>query len=321
MVPTVTTFVVSLAIVLGIYWAFIVRPETNVSRKLHKRLKPDTPTTAPGGGTLARRPPPMSAVKGLDAILGRSGRLLDPMRRTLEDSGLTVTLGVIFLASMAAAVITLGIVLTLTSMMWLAVVAGITAGTVPYLLVRRAATKRVQQFEELFPQAIDLIASALRAGHTLTTGLSMVSDEVADPMGAEFRLLYDHQNYGMPLADALKAFVKRVPLLDARFFVTAVLTQREAGGNLAEVLDNLSTLIRERSRIKRQVRVASAHGRITGWVLSTMPPGLALIMTLIAPAHMNNFINDPIGVRMIIFALVLQVVGTLAIRRIVDVEF
>jgi tight adherence protein B len=166
-----------------------------------------------------------------------------------------------------------------------------------------------------------LIASALRAGHAFTTGVSMVADEVPDPLGAEFRLLFDQQNYGMPLPDAMKAFSRRVPLLDARFFITAVLTQREAGGNLAEVLDNLSGLIRERSRVKRQVRVASAHGRITGWILSAMPPGLAAVMTIVAPDHMRSFITDPLGVRMIIAAVVLQVIGTLAIRRIVDVEF
>ena len=105
--------------------------------------------------------------------------------------------------------------------------------------MRYAATRRTRLFEDQFPQAIDLIASSLRAGHAFTSGVSMVSDEVADPTGAEFRLLYDQQNFGMPLPDALKAFAARVPLLDARFFITAVLTQREAGGNLAEVLDNL----------------------------------------------------------------------------------
>ncbi len=144
-------------------------------------------------------------------------------------------------------------------------------------------------FEDQFPQAIDLIASSLRAGHAFTTGVSMVADEVPDPTGAEFRLLYDQQNYGMPLPDALKAFARRVPLLDARFFITAVLTQREAGGNLAEVLDNLSTLIRERSRVKRQVRVASAHGRITGWVLSLHAAGACRgHVLMVAPDHMQD---------------------------------
>ena len=195
------------------------------------------------------------------------------------------------------------------------------AAAVPYGIVRHFAERRTRLFEDQFPQAIDLIASSLRAGHAFTAGVSMVSEEVADPTGAEFRLLYDQQNFGMPLPDALKAFAARVPLLDARFFITAVLTQREAGGNLAEVLDNLAGLIRERSRVKRQVRVTSAHGRITGWVLSMMPPGLFLLLMLVAPAHMNEFVSDPLGIRLILVAVGLQLIGTLAIRRIVNVEF
>jgi tight adherence protein B len=200
-------------------------------------------------------------------------------------------------------------------------VIAIAAGAAPFVAVRIAEARRVQQFEDQFPQAIDLIAGSLRAGHAFTTGVLMVADEVQDPLGAEFRLLYDQQNFGMSLPDALKAFARRVPLLDARFVITAVLTQREAGGNLAEVLDNLSNLIRERSRVRRQVRVASAHGRITGWILSAMPPILAGVMLLVAPEHMRGFISDPLGVRMIIVALILQVAGTLAIRRIVNVEY
>jgi tight adherence protein B len=324
MFPVVAaTFVVCMASVLGVYWTFIVRPEERAARTLRKRLRPEVaevPTAGAEGG-LARRPPPLSALKGLDKLLGRSGRMLDPLRNTLELSGLSTTIGAIVLGSLFAALVVLVLVKVTTSLTWLAIVLGIAAAFAPYLAVRYAASRRLQQFEDQFPQAIDLIASSLRAGHAFITGVSMVSDEVADPTGAEFRLLYDHQNYGMPLPDALKSFAKRVPLLDARFFITAVLTQREAGGNLAEVLDNLSGLIRERSRVKRQVRVASAHGRVTGWILSLMPPALALIMVIIAPAHMKNFIDDPIGVRMIILALVLQVAGTLAIRRIVNVEF
>jgi tight adherence protein B len=203
----------------------------------------------------------------------------------------------------------------------LVVLIALLAGWVPYLFVRYAANRRVRQFEEQFPQSMDLIASALRAGHAFTTAVSMVADEVQDPTAAEFRLMYDQQNFGMGLPDALKAFAERVPLLDARFFITAVLTQRETGGNLAEVLDHLAALIRERSRVRRQVRVASAHGRITGWVLSLMPPALAGLMLVIAPEHMKVFIDDPLGMRMIVLAVVLQVIGTLAIRRIVDVEF
>ena len=157
---------------------------------------------------------------------------------------------------------------------------------VPFLVVRFKATKRMRKFEEQFPEAIDLIARALRAGHAFTTGLALVAEEAPQPVAGEFRLLYDQQNFGMPLPDALKAFAERIPLLDARFFVTAVLTQRESGGNLAEILGNLANVIRERFKVKRQVRVISAHGRITGWVLSGLPPSLAAaFMIIVAEPH------------------------------------
>jgi tight adherence protein B len=321
MTPAAITFVLCLGIVLGAYWGFVVRPENQTFRRLRKRLRPEVIEEAPGRDGLTKRPPPLSALKGLDTVLARSGRLMDPWRRTLEESGLSLTLGIVVLGSVFAALVVYLAVSLITRLPWLAGIAAMGTGLIPYMLLKFAAARRVRQFEDQFPQAIDLIASALRAGHALTSGISMVSDEVADPMGAEFRLLYDHQNYGMPLPDALKAFGKRVPLLDARFFITAVLTQREAGGNLAEVLDNLSALIRERSRIKRQVRVASAHGRITGWVLSMMPPALALLLVIIAPAHMRDFARDPLGVRMIIAAVVLELIGIVSIRRIIKVEF
>jgi tight adherence protein B len=314
------TFVLCLAIVLGAYWAFIVRPEDQTRRKLRKRLKQEAPE-AVGKEGLSKQTPSWNALKGLDAMLGRSGKVLDPLRQTIEHSALPLTVGLVLVSMVFSGLLTYLVVYLILKLQWVAAVSAIAIGAMPYMLVQFAARRRIRQFEDQFPQAIDLMASSLRAGHALTTGLSMVSDEVPDPMGAEFRLLYDHQNYGMPLPDAMKAFAKRVPLMDARFFITAVMTQREAGGNLAEVLDHLSSLIRERSRIKRQVRVASAHGRITGWVLSLMPPALAALLTFIAPAHMTNFINDPLGVRLVILALTLQVVGMLAIRKIVDVEF
>jgi tight adherence protein B len=321
MLPTLTTFVACLVIVPAIYWLFVVLPEDRAGRSLRRRLTPARVETRGTPGALTRPAPRLSALGGLDSVLGRSVRLLAPLRLSVERSGLPITIGLVLVASLLGALVAFLLVLLLTSLTWVSTIAAIAVGMLPYVIVRIAEHKRVHQFEDQFPQAIDLITGSLRAGHAFTTGVLMAADEVHDPLGAEFRLLYDHQNYGMPFPDALRAFARRVPLLDARFFVTAVLTQREAGGNLAEVLDNLSSVIRERSRVKRQVRVASAHGRITGWVLSAMPPVLAAVMTIVAPEHMRGFVNDPIGVRMIIGALILQVVGTLAIRRIVNVEF
>jgi len=320
MLPLLATFVVCLVVVLTVYWLFVVMPEDRAGRTLRRRLRPDR-VEIPGTGTLTRRAPPLSALKGLDGFLGSSGRVLRPLRLSIERSGLPITLELVVVASLLGALTAFLLAQLLTSLTWVSVIVAVAVAVVPYLVVRITESRRVHQFEDQFPQAIDLIASSLRAGHAFTTGVMMAADEVQDPLGAEFKLLYDHQNYGMPFPDAMKAFARRVPLLDARFFVTAVLTQREAGGNLAEVLDNLSSVIRERSRVKRQVRVASAHGRITGWILSAMPPILAGVMTIVAPEHMRSFVNDPLGVRMIIAALILQVVGTLAIRRIVNVEF
>ena len=118
----------------------------------------------------------------------------------------------------------------------------------------------------------------MRAGHTFITALGMVADELPEPIAAEFKLLHDQQNFGMPMPEALRAFGERVPLLAAKFFVTAILTQRESGGNLTEVLDNLASVIRDRFMVMRQVRVKSAHGRMTGWILVALPPALAFVL-------------------------------------------
>jgi tight adherence protein B len=149
----------------------------------------------------------------------------------------------------------------------------------------------------------------------------MVADELPQPIGAEFKLLYDQQNYGLPLPQALRNFAERIPLLDTRFFVTAVLTQRDAGGNLSEVLDNLASIIRDRFKLKRQVRVISAHGRITGWVLSALPTSLALFIAFTNPAKYRAFYTDPLGMQMIGFALALQIIGVIIIRKIVQIEY
>ena len=175
----------------------------------------------------------------------------------------------------------------------MALVFGLVAVALPYCYVRRQRTTRLRKFEEQFPDAIDLIARAMRAGHGLTTGLGMVADELGAPAGREFRLLYDWQNFGMSLPEALHRFADRVPLLDARFFVTSVLTQREVGGNLSEVLDNLSKMIRERFRVKRQIRVISAHGRMTGAVLGGMPPLLALYFFIVRPDYLARVDRGP----------------------------
>ena len=157
----------------------------------------------------------------------------------------------------------------------------------PFIFLNVKRTKRLRAFEEQFPEGLDLISRALKAGHAFATGLKMVADEMPEPVGPEFRKTFDEQNFGLPLKDALDNLTHRMPLLDVRFFATAVLIQRETGGNLSEILENLAHVVRERFKILRQVRVYTAHGRFTGYVLLALPAVLCIALSFINPEHMN----------------------------------
>jgi len=307
-------------IILGVYWTFLIRPEDKAARALRRRLTPAA-ADRPARTDLTKKDSPLSALKAFDAALNRSGRLFDPVKRSVADSGLPVTVGVVLLASGFLATVTFAALSIPTSSYGLSALAALVAALLPYFWVRRAAARRLRKFEEQLPEAVDMIAVSLRAGHALTTGLLMVAEELANPLRAEFRLVHDQQAYGKPLPDVLREFADRVPVLDARLFVTAVLTQRETGGNLAEILDKLASVVRERFRVRRQVRSLSAHGRITGWTLALLPPTLAGILLLIAPTHVRILVDDPFGRQLLTGAIVLQIAGMLAIRRIVNVEF
>lgn len=316
-------FVVVMFVVFGAYWGFVLRDETAEQKALRKRLKAAGMRAGKSkfNAGYLQQAAKTSEVPFLDAMLARSRGISGRLQLLIDHSGLKLTVGRLLLMCGCAGLAVYSLFIFFTPYWSLGIVLGALAGIVPYLYVRAQANKRMTRFEELFPEAIDLLARALKAGHAFTTGLAMVADEMADPIGPEFRLVYDRQNFGMPLADALREFARRIPIIDARFFVTAVLTQRDAGGNLAEVLENLSSVIRDRFKVKRQVRVVTAHARITGWVLAGLPPCAAIGMFAIVPEHMKILVTDPLGVRMVVVALVLQVLGSLIIKRLVDVEY
>jgi tight adherence protein B len=310
-----------LGIVLGAYWLFVVRVDQAESAALRKRLKTDVAPVSRKDFRILKPAEKLSGVVTLNSVLSQMGRVTAPLQRDLSEAGMKMNVSTLLLSSGVLGLATFLVVSFITLNRMFGLAGGVVAAFIPFLIVRQKKANRLKKFEEQFPEAIDLIGRALRAGHAFTTGLAMVAEEIPKPVGEEFQLLYDRQNYGMPLPDALRAFAARMPLIDARFFVTAVLTQRETGGNLGEVLDNLARVIRDRFRVKRQVRVLTAHGRITGWILAAMPPALAGAMFVVAPGHMNTLITDPLGVQMIIGALVLQVIGTLIIRKLVDIPY
>jgi tight adherence protein B len=314
------TFAVVFGVVLGMYWFLAIRPESMAQSAVQKRLK-SAMRPAERRRAILAKDSPLSELPVLNRVLLRTRTLGSGLQSLLDRAGLQYTVGALVLACAVSGVLVYVLINRTTHTVLAAMLIGSLAATGPYVFVRWKADARMRRFEELFPEAISLIIRAMRAGHGFTTGLAMVADELGDPVGPEFRLTYDRQNFGMPLEAALTGLAERVPLLDVRFFVTAVLTQRDAGGNLAEVLENISTVIRDRFKVKRQVRVVTAHARITGVILSGMPVAAALAMMVISPKQMKLLWTDPLGMRMILGALVLQIVGAVAIRRIVDIEY
>jgi tight adherence protein B len=190
----------------------------------------------------------------------------------------------------------------------------------PYFYLRRQRTRRLAAFEEQFPEALDFLARSMRAGHAFTISLRMASEDLPDPLGLEFRTLFNEQNLGAPLDTALYNLANRVPLLDVRFFVSAVILQKQTGGNLGEILTRLGQIIRGRFQLKGQVKAASAHARVTALVLTILPAATAVLMMMAAPTYLQSMLNDSDGKKLIAGSIVGQIVGQLVIRKIIRIK-
>jgi tight adherence protein B len=215
----------------------------------------------------------------------------------------------------------LGAVIGFLGSRWLtAIGVGFVFGFLPYFYVRKKRRKRLNTLEEQLPESLDFLSRSMRAGHAFTITLQMVGEEIADPLGQEFRTLFNEQNLGASLEGALRNFAERVPLLDVRFFTSSVLLQRQTGGNLAEILTRLAYVIRERFRLKGQVRAASAHGRLTATILVMLPICLCLGLLLVAPGYLQGMATDPLGRWLIGSAIFLQLLGNFFIRKIINIK-
>lgn len=197
---------------------------------------------------------------------------------------------------------------------------GALAGYAPLAFVLAKRQKRFNAFEQGLPEALDLMVGALRAGHSLVAALRLVAFESMEPIRSEFRVCFEEQNYGLELRVAMDNLVNRMPLQDLRIVVTAILIQKESGGNLAEVLDKAAQLIRDRFRLKRQVRVHTAQGRMTGWILSFLPLILGVLLYLVNPATMSILWTRPIGQKLLFMAAGMTLAGAAIIRKIVNME-
>ncbi len=241
----------------------------------------------------------------------------------LQQSGLNWSIGRLLALTAGAAMI--GLILGwkfnfLVYYSFSLLAAAAACASLPYLYVRYKRRKRFAEFEEQFPEALDFLARSMRAGHAFSISLEMIGEESPDPLGIEFRTMFNEQNLGAPMEAALANLERRVPLVDVRFFISSIMLQKQTGGNLSEILTRLAHVIRERFRLRGQVKAASAHGRLTATILTLMPLALMLGLLFVAPGYLQGMAAEKDGKWLIVAAIICQIVGYYFIRRIIRIK-
>jgi tight adherence protein B len=321
LILVLSVFVLGVGAVFGAYVAVTKLPGFLLQRKLNTRLEqvtaPDLPAAEAAAALVKVRHG--GPLPGLDRFASETARG-SALAYWIEQSGTHLSISALLLIALGSAVLGGVVVASALRMSVGWAIGGAVGFASPFLVLKVKRTRRMRTFEEAFPEALDLVSRALKAGHAFATGLKMVADEMPEPIGPEFRKTFDEQNFGLPLKDALANLTVRIPLLDVRFFSTAVLIQRETGGNLSEILENLAHVVRERFKILRQVRVYTAHGRLTGYVLLGLPVFLAIALAFINPEHMELLFKERLGHMMLGATVIMQTVGYFWIRQVVKIE-
>jgi tight adherence protein B len=316
----ILTFVMVVIVFLA-FWLF-ASTDTEQER-IRRRMESVTKASRRGGdaspGLNLVRDELMSEVPTIHRVMMRfswSGRLKD----LIEQSGMQAKPGKIVLFSCVLALAAYVVARVFHIPVWGSALIGLALSAVPFVAILIKRNRRLRQFEERFPEALDLLGRAVRSGHAFTTGMEMIGKESAEPVGGEFRKTFEEQNFGLPMRDALLNMTERVPLMDVRFFVTALLVQKETGGNLAEILDNLSHVIRDRFRIYREVRTKTAAGRLSAMILIALPPAMMAMLSYLNPSYIRVLFDDPIGPEVLAIAGTLQVIGSAIIWKIIHIE-
>jgi tight adherence protein B len=315
----ILAFAVAAAIVFAV--ASLIDERNSRARLLRERLSgaDKVDQGQPNADLALLRDEMLSKIPALDSLLRRSEQIAN-FQTMLSQADLNLRAGTVLMLSVVSAVLVAFLTYAFAGSFQFVWVGLIFGAIIPYAYTSYRRTKRFQKFEELFPEAIDTLARAVRAGHAFTTALEMISTETSEPISSEFRKLYEEQKFGLPVRDALMNLTERVPLVDVKFFVTAVMLQRETGGNLAEILDNLSYVIRERFKIMRQVKVYTAQGRLTMMLLMGMPPLIVAAMLAMNPAFIQPLFTDPIGHTLLAAGICLQTIGYFVIRKIIRIQ-
>jgi tight adherence protein B len=261
----------------------------------------------------------LSSIAWLDRLLARIRPATD-LRRILSQADLPWTPGRVILIAVAASVVAGYAVYSQTRAVVLAVLVASPAAAAPFVYVLRKRQVRFRLFLQKLPDAIDLMVSALRAGNSTMGALGIVANDAPEPIRREFRTCFDEQSYGMDMRSAMSNLVDRVPMPDVRIITTAILIQKESGGNLAEVLDKTAEVIRDRFRVQDQIRVHTAQGRLTGAILTALPVGVGVALAILNPGYLTVLFTESLGHKMLAGSAVLNVIGWFVIRKIVSIE-
>ena len=323
MLPAFLVFVAVAGSIIGGYFAVTLLPDVFAARRLERRLRDvstDEPELEPTSGDESVLKHALEGpLPGMDRLVSGTG-VGKRMMRLIEQSGVRTTPSAMALICIVSAASGGLLTFLFVPQRFAPLAAVCLGGFLPFAWLLHKRSARMKRFEEQFPEALDLLSRAIRAGHALQTALGMAADELPDPVGPEFKKTFDQRNFGLPLRDALNEMALRTAVLDVRFFVTAVLIQRDTGGNLSEILENLAHVVRERFKIRRQVRVHTAHGRYTSYVLLALPAALAITLSFINPEHMQALFRERLGQMMLMGAMVMQAIGFVWIRQVIKIE-
>jgi tight adherence protein B len=312
-------FIAVVLLVEGAYlmWNTSKGPE---AKRIARRLRLMSAGTSVAGDEISiLKTRMLSESPAIERLLLQAPRVKQ-LDRVLEQSGLTWSVAELLGMMLLSAIAGMAVALYFGMTFLLTLIAAVIMGALPIVHVFRARAKRMVKVEQQLPDALDLIGRALRAGHAFPTAVKMISDELNDPIGGEFRTLFDEVNYGVSMHTALLNLAARIPVTDLRYFVIAVLIQRETGGNLAELLDNIAAIIRARLKLFGQIRVLSAEGKLSAWILTLLPIGVALMMNVVNPGYIGVLWKDPMGLRLIGGAVLLMIFGIFWMWRIVKIH-
>src|SRR5256886_10854931 len=312
-------FILLLVLSFGVLLYFFKPTPTESAVEEHlETIKGSRIATAPDGTTILKQAP-LSSNPMLDDLIRRLPGSLG-LANLINQAGQTWQVSTVLLSSATALVLGSWIASFFMPTDVLSVLVGVllAASPIVYLLILRDI--RLRKCDSLLPEAVDLMARGLRAGHAIPAVLEMVGKEIADPVGAEFRAFHEECTLGLPVREAIENLVDRVPRDDMRFLATAILLQKESGGNLVQILDKTSHVIRERARLRGQLRIYTAQGRITGWILCFAPFIMFGLISAVNWTYEKALFTDPTGLRIVYAGLFMMVVGILVIRKIIDIK-